>query len=245
MRSLTKNTVAVPIPNSEVIGVTYFARTPEKAEKDLNIIINKYMERQANLQSGSVQLISFYEQNMAKARSVLANAEERLDEWRAKNNTASIKEDLSTKFNIVSNLEKKLQRSQPEVESIKAKIATIEAQLRDHPERLVITEWLVENQVKWAWEHLNEAEGPPKEMTGRYEHTGSPVWWPTEPSNSASNATSPASSNSVTVKPITASGAAPAAWSPIGDVSKMTERSRTGPNCPDGWGSREPALQGP
>ena len=75
--------------------------------------------------------------------------------------------------------------------------------------------------------------------------SGSPDRSPTEPSDLASNANSPASSNSATVKQITAPNAAPRKWSPNGGVSWMKERLRTEPSWQSGWASPEPASPGP
>lgn len=135
MSTLTGNTVPVAIADSNIIQVTYFARTSEQAEKTLGLIMDEYIEQQATIQSGATKLVQFYDQEKERVQAELQEAEEELKNWQERNKTISIDEQISGQLKVVVERESALQQTEAQVEATRAKIATLGSQLRQLPER--------------------------------------------------------------------------------------------------------------
>ncbi|MGH7931278.1 MAG: Wzz/FepE/Etk N-terminal domain-containing protein, partial [Candidatus Binatia bacterium] len=76
--ALSASTVATAIPETNIIQVTHFARTSADAETKLHLIIDRYLDRQAEIQSGSAKLLKFYEHEKERVGAQLLQAEEQL-----------------------------------------------------------------------------------------------------------------------------------------------------------------------
>lgn len=145
--SLTRNMVPVPLPDTNVIQVTYFAATSEEAEKTLRLITDQYLEQQALIQGGSTKLLKFYEQEKERVGAELVEAEEQLKKWQEKNNTVSIDAQISGQLEMLVSREKALQQTEAELEATRAKIATLKTQLSSQPQRSVVMREVVMNPL--------------------------------------------------------------------------------------------------
>jgi uncharacterized protein involved in exopolysaccharide biosynthesis len=147
INDLDANTVAVVLTDSNVVQVTYFAETNDQAEQTLRLIINEYIEQQAAIQSGSDKLLKFYEQEKQRVEAELREAEDRLNEWQGKNDTISIKEQISAQLTTLESRTRALQEVEAQLEATKAKVATLSNQLKAQPERLVREQDQVKNPL--------------------------------------------------------------------------------------------------
>jgi uncharacterized protein involved in exopolysaccharide biosynthesis len=147
INSLDKSMVAVALPDTNVMQVTYFGETSEEAEKTLRLIIEEYIENQAAIQSGSSKLLKFYEQEKHRVETELRDAESRLNEWQGKNETISVNEQISGQLKLLADRENTLQKTESELEATKAKVAMLLKQLRAEPERLVMGQEQVNNPL--------------------------------------------------------------------------------------------------
>jgi uncharacterized protein involved in exopolysaccharide biosynthesis len=145
LSSLSSNTVAVAVPETNVIQVTHFAQTSEGAERNLSLITDQYLERQADIQSGSFKLLKFYEQEKERVGTQLREAEDKLKEWQGKNQTVSIDEQISTQIKSLADRENALQQTEAQLEVTRAKIAVLRSQLSQLPEREVMSRTQVRN----------------------------------------------------------------------------------------------------
>jgi len=143
--ALSGNTVAVAIPDTNIIQLTHFAQTSEDAERNLRLIIDQYLERQAEIQSGSAKLLTFYEQEKERVGSQLQEVEDRLKEWQEKNNTVSIDKQINDQLGILSDWERALGQTEAEIEPAKSRIAFLNSQLSSLPERMVMSREQVRN----------------------------------------------------------------------------------------------------
>ena len=146
-RSLASNTFPMPLSDTSVLQVTYFAPTTADAVKDLGLIIEEYIDQQAALQSGSTKLLTFYEQEKQRVEGELRLAESRLNEWQGKNETVSIAQQITSQLSILEDRRKALQQAEGHLEATKAKIAIVEKQLNSQPERMVTEQDQVSNPL--------------------------------------------------------------------------------------------------
>lgn len=147
VKSLTRNTVPVPLPDTNVIEVTYFAPTSEEAESTLGIIIDQYIEQQSVIQSGSTKLLNFYEEEKERVGAELLEAEDKLKKWQEENQTVSIDEQITGQLGMLANRERALQQTEAEIEATRAMFAMLKSQLSVQPERLVISRVQIRNPL--------------------------------------------------------------------------------------------------
>ena len=145
--SLKKNTVPVAIPDTNVIQVTYFARTSEEAERTLGLIVDQYIEQQALVETGSGKLLKFYEEQKEMAGAKLREAEEQFREWQEKNDTISIDEQVTGQLKMLRDRKRSLSKAETLMVQTLAKMAVIKSQLSSLPERLVTERMRVKNPL--------------------------------------------------------------------------------------------------
>jgi uncharacterized protein involved in exopolysaccharide biosynthesis len=146
-RSLANSTFPVPVSDTSVLQVTYFAPTIEEALKNLTLIIDEYIDQQAAIQSGSNKLLTFYEHQKERVETELKAAEGRLNDWQGKNETVSIAQQISSQLNIIEDRKRSLQQTEGQVEATKAKLVILRSQLKGQPERWVTDQENVRNPV--------------------------------------------------------------------------------------------------
>ena len=167
--ALSASTVATAIPDTSIIQVTHFAQTSEAAERNLRLITDQYLERQAEIQSGSTKLLQFYEHEKDRVGGQLRQAEEQLNDWQEKNNTLSIDKQISDQLGILSDWEKALGQTEAEIEPAKSRIAFLNSQLRGMPERMVMSRWQERNPAATKLQtDLVAAEVALKDLLLRY-----------------------------------------------------------------------------
>ncbi|MFQ5902520.1 MAG: GumC family protein [Candidatus Binatia bacterium] len=147
VRSLTRNTVPVAIPGTNVIEVTYFAQTSDDAKTNLGLIIDQYLEEQAAIQSGSSKLLKFYQQEQERVRTKLVAAEDKLKKWMEENQTVSIDEHITGQLTMLADRENALQQTDTQIEMTRTNIAMLRKQLSSQPERLVTSRARVRNPL--------------------------------------------------------------------------------------------------
>jgi uncharacterized protein involved in exopolysaccharide biosynthesis len=145
MGALSANTVATAIPETNIIQVTHFAQTSEDAERNLRRIVDQYLDRQAEIQSGSGKLLKFYEQEKERVGASLLQAEEQLNNWQEKNKTLSIDKQIHDQLGMLADSEKALAQTEAEIEPAKSRIGFLTGQLNAIPERLVMSREQVRN----------------------------------------------------------------------------------------------------
>lgn len=147
INSITNNLFAVPLPDSTIIKVTYFAETNEEAVKVLSLVVDEYIEKQAAIQSGSGKLLKFYEQEKQRAETELRAAENLLNQWQGDNNTVSISQQITSQISILEEGRKALQQTEAQLEATRAKITIMRNQIDAQPERLVMEKDQVTNPL--------------------------------------------------------------------------------------------------
>jgi uncharacterized protein involved in exopolysaccharide biosynthesis len=145
MNTLGASTVATAIPETNIIEVTYFAQTSANAERNLRLIIDQYLDRQAEIQSGSAKLLEFYEHEKERVGAELRLAEEQLNNWQEKNKTVSIDKQINDQLGMLADVEKALAQTDAEIEPAKSRVAFLTSQLNAIPERLVMSREQVRN----------------------------------------------------------------------------------------------------
>jgi uncharacterized protein involved in exopolysaccharide biosynthesis len=147
---LQRNTVAMPIPDTNVIAVTHYAPTAERAREILGRILEHYAMLHANANSGAGKLLDFYGQEQARAAERLRRAEERLAGWRQANRLASVELEIGSQRPILADRERALQQTAAEIRATEARVAVLRAQLAVEPERLRVSQEQVTNPLLTA-----------------------------------------------------------------------------------------------
>ena len=144
---LRRRTVTMAVSESSVILVRHHAPTSSEAVKNLRMIIDKYLEVRAVTDSGSAKLVTFYRRELDKAAAELRVSEDRLAEWRRKNNIASVDSELGKWIPALAEGERALQQTEAEIEATKAKIAFLRGRVEPEPERVVLNHERVKNPL--------------------------------------------------------------------------------------------------
>ena len=167
--TLASSVFPVPLPDSNVLQVTYLAKTGEEAAKNLGLIINEYIEAQAAIQSGSNRLLKFYEQEKQRVETELRQAEDQLNQWQGKNQTVSILQEITTQIDLIEHRTKELQQVDASLQGTKAKIAMVRSQLNAQPERLLTGQEQTSNPLAFKLkEQLLTAEVALQDLLGRF-----------------------------------------------------------------------------
>ncbi len=147
MAMLRGNIVPTAIPDTNVLQVTYYARTAPDAQRILQLILDNYMEQHSIAFSGSGKLLAFYEQEQQRAARDLRAAEEALKKWEETNNVVAVDGQIAAQIEKLSTLEKALHQVDADVQATRARIVNLEAQLRTQPERAVMMRERVANPL--------------------------------------------------------------------------------------------------
>jgi len=167
--SLQRNIVPAAIPGTNVLQVTYYGRTPEEAQKTLELVVNQYIDQQSLVESGALKLLDFYQKNTERADAELRQTEDQLKNWEAENGTVSVKEQISGQLKVFDSHEAQLKKTEAEVEAARSKVATLSSLLRSQPERVVMSRDQVMNPlVTKLKSDLLTAEVALQELLQRY-----------------------------------------------------------------------------
>ncbi len=167
--SLGSSVFPVPLPDSNVLQVTYLAKTGEEATKNLGLIIDEYIEAQAAIQSGSNRLLKFYEQEKQRVETELRQAETQLNQWQGKNQTVSIVQEITTQIDLLEHRTKELQQADASLQGTKAKLAMVRSQITAQPERLLTGQEQMSNPLAFKLrEQLLSAEVALQDLLGRF-----------------------------------------------------------------------------
>ena len=108
---LMKRTSAVVLPGTtNIIKITYSANAPEKAVRNLGMILKEYMKQHSIVRSGSSKLLDLYTQEAERVRSALQEAEDRLRVWKRDHDIVSIEDQTQRLLGMLIDQREKLQR---------------------------------------------------------------------------------------------------------------------------------------
>lgn len=154
------------VPDTNVIQVTYFARTAEEAVRTLRRIVDSYVEQHALASSGAADLLTFYEKEAGRAAAELRRAEDELKRWQEANNVVVIESQIQAQIEAVNTLERALQQAEAELEATRSRLVMLEAQSRALPARTVMGHERVPNPlIAKLRADLAEAEVALKDLT--------------------------------------------------------------------------------
>lgn len=137
----------VPVPDTNIIQVTYTAPTSREAESTLRLIVDNYIEQHGNANSGSQKLLRFYEDESDRVGRTLAAAEESLRQWQAEHHIVNVETELSNMLAMQSERQKALRHTDAEIDAMKARLGNLEAQRRALPARLLTTHERIRNPL--------------------------------------------------------------------------------------------------
>jgi len=138
---LARKTIAEPVPDTNVIQVSFFAATAQEAVKTLQTILAHYLEQRAVAYGGSAKLLSFYEQEKEQAQAKLQSAEDRLRGWQQANNIIAIDQQAANMLETLAVQERMLQQAEaggattretdPLITKLRGELVTSELALQD------------------------------------------------------------------------------------------------------------------
>lgn len=118
VRSLEGRTIAVALPDTNVIEVTYSSPSSEESVRTLSAILDQYKEQHAIAYGGSAELMKFYEQERDRAGKTLQEVEEKLRSWQAATNIISVDDQVKSLFNLQTDQLNRLQHAEAETEQL-------------------------------------------------------------------------------------------------------------------------------
>lgn len=158
---LAGKTVAEPVPDTNVIQVSFYAPTATEAVKTLQTILSNYLEQRAVAYGGSAKLLSFYEQEKEQAQAKLQKAEDQFRAWQKANSIVAIDQQVINLLEMLAAQERMLQQadagsatsreSDPLVAKLKSELVTQEIALQDLLQRYTEED----RRVREKKEHIN------------------------------------------------------------------------------------------
>jgi uncharacterized protein involved in exopolysaccharide biosynthesis len=166
---LKNQTMAVPLTDTNIIRLSHFAPTAEVAVRNLELILEHYLDEQAIAQTGADSLPKYFEQEKRRVEAQLAKAEQTLETWQAQNHAVSIDEQITNGLKLLSHRQTALKEAEEQLEATAAKVAVLKSQLNTIPKRVVVMQERVQNPVvAKLQERLVLAEVTRQDLLQRY-----------------------------------------------------------------------------
>lgn len=147
IEDLRSDLAPVALPDTNVIQVTYFAATSERAITTLERVFDQYMRAHSEAYSGSGRLLKFYERERDRLGTELAAEEERLRQWQAATRVVSVEGETASHLQMLADRERALAQTTAELQALRSRIEQVRAQLAGQPERILVTHEQVRNPV--------------------------------------------------------------------------------------------------
>jgi uncharacterized protein involved in exopolysaccharide biosynthesis len=144
---LADDLVAVPVPDTNLIQMSYAASDGDESVKVLRVIVEQYLRQHARANSGAQELLKFYEVEGARVRRSLQEAEDGLKAWQEREHVVNVSTEISDLLSSLNDREKALRHTNAEVEATTARIATLEQIHRGEPVRRVTLQEQIRNPL--------------------------------------------------------------------------------------------------
>ena len=144
---LAGDLVAVPVPDTNLIQMSYAAAHGEEAVKVLGAIVEQYLRQHARANSGSQELLTFYEAETERIRRVLQEAEDGLKAWQERERVVNVATEIGDLLGSLSDRQKALRQTAAEMEATAARIASLEQMRRGEPVRRVTLQEQIRNPL--------------------------------------------------------------------------------------------------
>ncbi|HXG03854.1 MAG TPA: Wzz/FepE/Etk N-terminal domain-containing protein, partial [Candidatus Binatia bacterium] len=135
--ALRSQLVVAPIPNTSILQATASADEPEEAERVLRLVVDSYVEQHAIGYSGSTSLVSFLERETERAATVLTEAEDRLEQWKASHHIVAVDDQIASQLAGVAEFEGALKRAEVDLEATRAQVDTLTREIAALPAQSV------------------------------------------------------------------------------------------------------------
>ena len=116
IQRLRAHLLAINLPNTSVIELTYSADTLAEAQRTLERILADYLRQHTAIYTGSAELLRFYETEKSNAAEKLAAAEDARRKWQAENQVVSIDHQISSQIELLENGQKQLEQARADAE---------------------------------------------------------------------------------------------------------------------------------
>ncbi|MGQ9865508.1 MAG: GumC family protein [Pseudanabaenaceae cyanobacterium] len=127
-----------PIPNTDVLVVSYTDSDPEKAARVVNQLMESYITN--TIQSNRSQAAAarkFILEQLPKTLSSLEKAETELREFREKNEVIALEQEAKTTLGLMGELEGQLAQTRSQIASTTAELETLQQQVGFSPEQAI------------------------------------------------------------------------------------------------------------
>lgn len=145
--ALGEDLVAVPVPDTNLIQMTYAAPDGDEAVEVLGVIVEQYLRQHARANSGSQELLSFYETEAERVRRDLQEAEDGLKAWQERERVVNVSAEITDLLASLSNREQALRQTNADIEATAARVASLENTRRAEPARRVTLEEQIRNPL--------------------------------------------------------------------------------------------------
>jgi uncharacterized protein involved in exopolysaccharide biosynthesis len=109
IRSLKSEMTPVVVPETNVLEITYDAKSSKRALAALELIVNHYLAHRTEANSGSAKLLEFYDTEQGRVGNLLNDLEQKLGKWQADNNITVIYEQQTSMIRMMAEQQKELQ----------------------------------------------------------------------------------------------------------------------------------------
>jgi len=170
VRRLARTLKAGPVKKTNLIAVSYAAADPQIAAKVLRTIANVYLEKHTQVHRPSGEL-RFYEQQTAESRRQLEAAQRKLLQFANGNGVVAAAQQRDLALQKLSEIDASARQTQIEVAATRQRVAELENQLAQLPERTVTQKRTADNPelLKALKASLLDLEFKRTELLTKYE----------------------------------------------------------------------------
>ena len=125
-----------PVPDSNVIEVSIQDPDAAQAARLLNVLATLYLRKHAEVQAGGENTHEFFANQVQFHKGKLERARQSLEKFQEKDNIISIGQETEQNLNRLMAMEGTLKDLQGEIHSTTKEVASLEAQIKEHPDEI-------------------------------------------------------------------------------------------------------------
>ena len=169
LQSLRTQVNVNPVPDSNVIEISFQDQNSHQAARFLNTLAGLYLEKHAAVHRGSGDAAKFFEQQAALYKTRLEKAKEALTQYQEKDKIIDLNQEIALNLTTLSKFEGTLKEIQAGIEGAEKEIGTLEQEVKQQPDQISTQKTVMVNpEVTSISSKVIELERQRNELLQRY-----------------------------------------------------------------------------
>ncbi|MBZ0168795.1 Protein-tyrosine kinase [Candidatus Methylomirabilis lanthanidiphila] len=158
-----------PVPDSNVMEVSFRDQDPVRATRFLNTLAGRYLEKHVAVHRGNGDAANFFTQQAALYNTRFEKAKEALAQYQGKDKIIDLNQEITLNLTTLSKFEGTLKEIQAGIEGAEKEIGILEQQVKQQPDQISTQNTVMVNpEVAFISSKLIELERQRNELLQRY-----------------------------------------------------------------------------